>query len=224
MPKVYMPKALEVVQLFAAQKAAINISLSAVGLLWNATDLLGRSRAAAAASTAAAAAATAAAATAAAAAEATPQQLQHSSSGGVTGALGGLFSVLSLSRRPTYSDDALAKSVAAANAGPPVNADVLQAVVVNGGMARSASPLSISSGPAAADADGTSGPAAADAAAYPDPHIAGRSDLSEEECTELLIKIFEHLRFISVDVRPEVRASVYHTRVWGGVCVEARCI
>jgi hypothetical protein len=200
MPKIYMPKALEVVQLFAAQRAAINISLSAVGLLWNATDLIGRSRAAAAAATAAAATAAANAAAAAAAVE--PQPIQSSSSG-VGSTLGGIFSVLSLSRRPTV-DEAVAKTaaVAAATAGSvgsssPAKQDA-SAAAGSGAAARAGSPLGTQgAGSAAADVNGAGAGGA-------DPHLAGRSDLLEEECTELLIRVFEHLRVISVDKRPEV--------------------
>lgn len=206
MPKIYIPKALEVVQLFAAQKAAINISLSAVGLLWNATDLLGRSRAAAGA--AAAAAATAAAA-AAAAAEAPEQQqpLQHSGSS-VSSALGGIFSVLSLSRRPTVEDPAI-KAAAATTGGSPAKQGTAAAAAgspsSSATTARAGSPLGgKSSGGPDADARTDSPAAAAAAGAAADPHLAGRSDLTEDECTELLIRVFEHLRAIGMDPRPEV--------------------
>lgn len=199
MPKIYIPKALEVVQLFAAQKSAINISLSAVGLLWNATDLLGRSRAAAGA--AAAAAATAAAA---AAAEAPEQQpLQHSGSS-VSSALGGIFSVLSLSRRPTVEDPAI-KAAAAAGGSPAKQGTAAAAGSPNSSAttARAGSPLGgkSSGGP---DADARTDSPAGAAAGAADPHLAGRSDLTEDECTELLIRVFEHLRAIGMDPRPEV--------------------
>lgn len=200
MPKIYVPKALEVVQLFAAQKSAINISLSAVGLLWNATDLLGRSRAAAGA--AAAAAATAAAA--AAAAEAPEQQpLQHSGSS-VSSALGGIFSVLSLSRRPTVEDPAI-KAAAVAGGSPAKQGAAAAAGSPNSSAttARAGSPLGGKSS-GAPDADARTDSPATAAAGAADPHLAGRSDLTEDECTELLIRVFEHLRAIGMDPRPEV--------------------
>jgi hypothetical protein len=162
MPKVHLDRALEVFYLYSAQKSVINISLSAIGLLWNATDLLGRSRAAAAA----AAAATAAAAAAAAA----PQAANKA--GGV---IGGLLSALSMSRM-TLSEEAAAVLAAEKEAA---------AVVV----ARSNS----SSSGLRLGEEGAS-----------DPHVAGRNDLSEAECVELLLKLFTHLRKISMDARPEV--------------------
>jgi hypothetical protein len=208
MPKIYIPKALEVVQLFTAQKSAINISLSAVGLLWNATDLLGRSRAAAGA------AAAAAAATAAAAAEAPEQQpLQHSGSS-VSSALGGIFSVLSLSRRPTVEDPAN-KGAAAAGGSSPAKQGTTAAAAgspnssATTATARAGSPLGgKSSGGPDADARAVDSPATAGGAAA-DPHLAGRSDLTEDECTELLIRVFEHLRAIGMDPRPEVRGFLF---------------
>lgn len=39
-----MQRALEVLLLFASQKALINVSLTAIGILWHVTDTLGRSR------------------------------------------------------------------------------------------------------------------------------------------------------------------------------------
>jgi hypothetical protein len=195
MPKMYIAKALEVVQLFAAQKSAINISLSAVGLLWNATDLLGRSRAAAIAA--------AAAAVTVPVADAPAQPLQHSSSG-VSSALGGIFSVLSLSRRPTVDD--AAKAAPAAAGGPPARpisaTSPPPASSSSSNIARAGSPSGVNSSVVAGpQGDGGAEPASAAAA---DPHLAGRSDLSEDECTELLIRVFEHLRSIGMDPRPEV--------------------
>jgi hypothetical protein len=163
MPKQHLERALEVVYLFAAQKCAINISLAAIGLLWNSTDLLGRSRAAAAAATAAAAAA--------AAQPTTPTSLG--------GALGGLFSIIA--RRPSVENAAAAEAAAAAAA------------------AAGADGSNHSTGDTAAAAS------AGGAAGYQDPHIAGRSDLSEAVCMDLLLRLFTHFRKISVDPRPEVR-------------------
>lgn len=162
MPKVHLDRALEVFYLYSAQKSVINISLSAIGLLWNATDLLGRSRAAAAAAAATAAAAAAAAATQAA-----------NKAGGV---IGGLLSALSMSR-VTLSEEAAAVLAA--------EKEAAAAAVV----ARSNS----SSSSFRRGEEGAS-----------DPHVAGRSDLSEAECVELLLKLFTHLRKISMDTRPEV--------------------
>jgi hypothetical protein len=202
MPSVYMTKALDVVLLFVQQQEAINISLSAVGLLWNATDLLGRSRVAAAA----AAAAAASAATAAAAAAEPPgqqQPLQHSGSG-VSSTLGGLFSVLSLSRRPTVDESA--KPAAAAAQGSQ-SSGVTQGSPAAGKPAAAAagSPLASKGSGTAAAGDGEGRDEAAD------PHLAGRSDLSEAECTELLIRIFEHLRTIGMEKRPEVSTASCQT-------------
>jgi hypothetical protein len=160
MPKQHLERALEVVYLFAAQKCAINISLAAIGLLWNSTDLLGRSRTAAAAAAAAAAAV--------AAQPTTPTSLG--------GALGGLFSMIA--RRPSVENAAAAEAAAAAAGGDGSNH---------------------STGDAAAAAGAAGG-----AAGYQDPHVAGRSDLSEAECMELLLRLFTHFRKISVDPRPEV--------------------
>lgn len=208
MPKVYIPKALEVVQLFAAQKSAINISLSAVGLLWNATDLLGRSR------TAAIAAAAAAAASATSAAEPPAQPLQQTGSG-VSSALGGIFSVLSLSRRQTVEEGAPkgapggspARQGSAATAVPAAAAG--GGSIISSGSVRGSSPVGgKSSGGAGADA--AEGAESASGAAA-DPHLAGRSDLTEDECTELLIRVFEHLRAIGMDPRPEVRSLQKHS-------------
>lgn len=162
MPKVHLDRALEVLYLYCAQKSVMNISLSAIGLLWNATDLLGRSRAAAAAAEAAAAAA--------AAAE-TPTAQSVNKAGGV---IGGLLSALSMSRR-TLSEEAAAV----------IAAEKAAAVAV----ARSNSGSGLKGGE-----EGSSS----------DPHVAGRSDLSEAECVELLLKLFTHLRKISMDPRPEV--------------------
>lgn len=51
-----------------------------------------------------------------------------------------------------------------------------------------------------------------------DSHSA-RSDLMEAECTELLLRVFKHLRNLSMDGRPEVRGVMKMHRqaalVWG---------
>ncbi len=52
-----MQRSLEVLLLFASQKALINVSLTAIGILWHVTDTLGRSRPSAIEAAAAAAAA-----------------------------------------------------------------------------------------------------------------------------------------------------------------------
>lgn len=175
MPKQHLERALEVAHLFAAQKSAINISLSAIGLLWNATDLLGRSRAAAAA---------AAASTATNTPPMTPSGLQ--------GALSTVFSMLT--RKSSTLDEAtsavLASAVAASKPGSTSSSARATTVAGVPDVVRS---VSRSAGGTSTDADG-----------YQDPHLAGRSDLSEDECTELLLKLFKHLRKISMDLRPEV--------------------
>jgi hypothetical protein len=57
--------------------------------------------------------------------------------------------------------------------------------------------------------------------------LAGRSDLSEAECTELLIRIFEHLRTIGMErKRPEVGSGycwkpVYYSMLKGSLCTFA---
>lgn len=150
MPKQHLARAVDVAHLFAAQGAALNISLSAIGLLWHITDALGRSAAAAAA---------------AAAAAPPPQGL---AGGALGGAIGGLLSMLA--RRPSVEEAVAARSATAV---------------------------------AAAAAD--SAPVAVNAAeAATDPHLTLRSDLGEEESTELLLRVLTHLRQLSMDPRPEV--------------------
>lgn len=177
MPKQHLDRGLEVVYLFAAQRSAINISLSAIGLLWNATDLLGRSRAVAAAAAASATAATL---------PSTPSGLQ--------GALSTVFSILV--RKSSNDESAAVAAVAAANASSANN----KLTTAGSG-----------AGSAAAGGDvtaaGKSVGGAGDGDGYQDAHLAGRNDLSEGECTELLLRLFTHLRKISMDPRPEVRSG-----------------
>eukprot|EP00878_Enallax_costatus_P026153 GHUV01028037.1.p1 GENE.GHUV01028037.1~~GHUV01028037.1.p1 ORF type:complete len:438 (+),score=131.56 GHUV01028037.1:185-1315(+) len=184
MPKQHLERALEAVHLFAAQKSAINISLSAIGLLWNATDLLGRSRAAAAAAAASAAANT--------------QPLTPS---GLQGALSTVFSMLT--RKSSTLDEATPAAVAstagASKPGPNSSTASTATAAGTGPFAVQRS-VSRSTGGGSTDADG-----------YQDAHLAARSDLSEDECTELLLRLFTHLRKISMDPRPEVRNSGVRT-------------
>jgi hypothetical protein len=103
--------------------------------------------------------------------------------------------VLSLSRRGTNEDAAAAAT---------------HAEGVGEGSSSSSQPPLVAAADTSGDSSSTTAAAAAaaDADAAADLPLAGRSDLSEGECTELLLRLFTHLRIISMDPRPEVGARV----------------
>eukprot|EP00879_Flechtneria_rotunda_P006735 GHRR01007076.1.p1 GENE.GHRR01007076.1~~GHRR01007076.1.p1 ORF type:complete len:1255 (+),score=514.44 GHRR01007076.1:492-4256(+) len=184
MPKQHLGQVLDIVCEYAAQQVVINISLSAIGLLWNATDLLGRTRAAAAQ---------------AAAAAQSSQPTTPSAASMMGGALSGLLSAFSLSRRPSV-DGAVAAAAAVS--------------------ASTASIQALASSPSLADDDkrvqqmGVIGDAVATTGSHTDLHPNGRMDMSEAKCTALLQKLFAHLKALSSDARPEVGLFVQFYCKW----------
>jgi len=155
-----MQRALEVLFLFASQKALINISLTAIGMLWHVTDTLGRSR---------------------------PSVIEVSlvtSSGGAEDAGGRALGA--------------SGSFSAGGSGGAAVAAAASATAALG--------LSVPGLPAGAAAGGAAG-GGADGRAAPDHSY--RRDMGESEVTAQLLRVFTHLRQLSTDARPEVRASAF---------------
>jgi hypothetical protein len=166
MPREQLEKTLEVVHLFAAQRVIINISLTSIGLLWNITDALGRSRPPSSST--------------AAAGGSGPFSRAASSRTSVTGLLMGLANTaVVLTRRASgIKEEEVSAGVGAAEEGPAT--------------------------PAAAGEPGPGGGEGGSARLHAAGGEAGRKDLSDAACTELLLKVFTHLRKLSMDARPEV--------------------
>lgn len=161
MPKEHLERTLQLLHRFASQRTVINISLAAIGSLWNVTDTISRSRPA-------------------------PASIPATPSSARAGTVGGLLSGIT----------AAVASVAGISAAPSIDED---------------------GGSASSSAGGAVAPKAAAPGRAPTPPAgaagAGRHDLSDEECTELLLEVFQHLRQLSVDVRPEVRGPGCHCKV-----------
>jgi hypothetical protein len=158
MPKEHLNKTLEVLHLFASQRTVINISLAAIGSLWNVTDTISRSR------------------PAPASIPATPSSARASAVGGLlSGITAAVASVAGISATSSIDEDGGSSSSSAGGASAAKAAAPSRAPTPPGGAAG-----------------------------------AGRHDLSDMECTELLLEVFQHLRQLSVDVRPEVGGVVCH--------------
>ena len=173
MPREQLEKTLEVVHLFAAQRVIINISLTSIGLLWNITDALGRSR-------------PPSSSPAAAAGGSGPFSRAASSRTSVTGLLMGLANTaVVLTRRASGIREEDISAATAAAAG--------MAIAEEG-----------PGTPAAGGEAGLAGGEGSGIGRHAAGGEAGRKDLTDAACTELLVKVFTHLRKLSMDSRPEV--------------------
>jgi hypothetical protein len=144
MPKEHMQRALEVLLLFAKQSALINVTLTAIGILWHVTDTLGRSR-------------------------------------------------------PSDAGDAARPLAPSASFG--------------GGGGGGGGPLGLGvPGLSGAGADGGAGRGDGGVADH-----SCRHDMSDAEVTQQLLRVFTHLRQLSSDARPEVRAALGACTVADGV-------
>jgi hypothetical protein len=171
MPKDHMRRALEVLYLFASQKALINVSLTSIGILWHVTDTLGRSRPSAIEAAAQAAAAAAA------------------DGGGAV------------------------EDEAAAASGPP-SARGLRGLGISGSFSAAGAPALAVPGLAGGPGGGGGGPGGGGGEDGGAADHSCRRDLGEEEVTELLLRVFTHLRQLSTDARPEVWGAAGARCVW----------
>jgi len=186
LPKEHIPKTLDVLALFAHQDVILNVSLTAVTMLWNVTDQLARSRGAA---------------------------LQRAATSGValssaqSGALQRCNTGLSTASAPpaTTPIDTSAPSTPTRSGMPtsPLGSTSTLAQAVAAGQAASAA------------TGGGGGPAPGSMTPSPSQSqiatTSGRQDVSEEESVELLRIAFRSLKTVSMDSRFEVRNSSVRT-------------